>query len=116
MRTLSKIIVVSAFGVMLANAVSAQETTFYRIGTGPTADTLYTVGTAIAVGIRNPPGSRPCDKGGSCGVASPIATARSTSFQANVYHWDPKAREHEKTPATFLASMASVKATSRFNI
>jgi TRAP transporter TAXI family solute receptor len=105
MRTLSKIIVVSAFGVMLANAVSAQETTFYRIGTGPTADTLYAVGTAIAAGISNPPGGRPCDKGGSCGVAGLIATAQSTGgalenvelirrgevdsalVQADVVHW-----------------------------
>ena len=105
MRTLSKIIVLSAFGGMLANDAAAQETTFFRIGTGPTADTLYAVGTAIAAGISNPPGSRPCDKGGSCGVAGLIATAQSTGgalenvelirrgevdsalVQADVAHW-----------------------------
>lgn len=105
MRTFSKIIILSAFGGMLANAAAAQETTFFRIGTGPTADTLYAVGAAIAAGISNPPGSRPCDRGGSCGVAGLIATAQSTGgalenvelirrgevdsalVQADVVHW-----------------------------
>ena len=105
MCILSKIIVLSVFGVILAHTASAQETTFFRIGTGPTADTLYAVGTAIAAGISNPPGSRPCNKGGSCGVAGLIATAQSTGgalenvelirrgevdsalVQADVVHW-----------------------------
>jgi TRAP transporter TAXI family solute receptor len=105
MRILSKIIILSAFCGVLANTVAAQETTFFRIGTGPTADTLYSVGTAIAAGISNPLGSRPCDKGGSCGVAGLIATAQSTGgafenvelirrgeldsalVQADVAHW-----------------------------
>ena len=101
----SKIIVLSVFGVIMVNAASAQETTFFRIGTGPTADTAYAVGTAIAAGISNPPGSRPCNKGGSCGVAGLIATAQSTGgalenvelisrgevdsalVQADIAHW-----------------------------
>ncbi len=105
MRILGKIIVLSVFGVILVNTAAAQETTFFRIGTGPTADTAYTIGTAIAAGISNPPGSRPCDKGGSCGVAGLIASAQSTGgalenvelirrgevesalVQADVVHW-----------------------------
>jgi TRAP transporter TAXI family solute receptor len=51
---------------------------FARIGTGPTGGTYFPVGGLIANAISNPPGSRPCDKGGSCGVPGLIAVAQST--------------------------------------
>jgi hypothetical protein len=51
--------------------------TFFRIGTGPTAETLYALGTAISAGISRPPGSSPCDQGGVCGVPGLIAVAQS---------------------------------------
>lgn len=51
--------------------------TFFRIGTGPTAETLYRLGTAISAGISRPPGSSPCDEGGVCGVPGLIAVAQS---------------------------------------
>jgi len=51
--------------------------TFFRIGTGPTAETLYSLGTAISAGISRPPGSSPCDEGGVCGVPGLIAVAQS---------------------------------------
>lgn len=53
--------------------------TFFRIGTGPTAETLYSLGTAISAGISRPPGSSPCDEGGICGVPGLIAVAQSRS-------------------------------------
>src|SRR5262249_19373270 len=37
-----------------------------------------TIGGIIANAISNPPGSRPCDKGGSCGVPGLIAIAQTT--------------------------------------
>lgn len=55
------------------------EVRFIRIGTGPTGGTYFPVGGLIANAISNPPGSRPCDRGGSCGVPGLIAVAQSTN-------------------------------------
>jgi TRAP transporter TAXI family solute receptor len=58
--------------------LSAQETIFFRIGTGGTAGTYYPVGTVIANIISKAPGSRACDRGGSCGVEGLVAVAQAT--------------------------------------
>ena len=63
-----------AVGMMATGAV-AQEMQFFRIGTGGTAGTYYPIGGLIANAISNPPGSRGCDDGGSCGVPGLVATA-----------------------------------------
>jgi len=55
-----------------------QEMTFFRIATGGTAGTYYPVGALIANVISNPPGSRPCEEGGSCGVPGLVAAAQSS--------------------------------------
>jgi TRAP transporter TAXI family solute receptor len=61
-----------------AGAVGASEQiTFFRIATGGVGGTYYPVGGLIAQAISNPPGSRPCDKGGSCGVPGLVAVAQS---------------------------------------
>lgn len=57
----------------------AQDAFFFRIGTGSTAGTYYPIGSIIAGAISNPPGSRACDKGGSCGVPGLIAVVQSTN-------------------------------------
>ena len=62
-----------------ASAVLAQEMAFFRIGTGGTAGTYYPIGGLLANAISNPPGSRPCDKGGSCGVPGLVASALSAN-------------------------------------
>ena len=51
---------------------------FFRIGTGSTGGTYFPIGGIIASAISSPPGSRPCDRGGSCGVPGLIAVAQST--------------------------------------
>ena len=51
---------------------------FFRIGTGAPTGTYYPIGGLIAAAISNPPGSRACDQGGSCGVPGLIAVAQST--------------------------------------
>ncbi|MBB6209167.1 TAXI family TRAP transporter solute-binding subunit [Novispirillum itersonii] len=51
---------------------------FLRIGTGPTSGTYFPVGGLIANAVSSPPGARPCDRGGSCGVPGVIAVAQST--------------------------------------
>jgi TRAP transporter TAXI family solute receptor len=61
----------------LSNTALAQQ--FFRIGTGGTAGTYYPIGGLIANAISNPPGSRECDKGGSCGMPGLIATAVSSN-------------------------------------
>jgi TRAP transporter TAXI family solute receptor len=70
---------------MFVATAAAQDVRFFRIGTGGTAGTYYPVGGAIANAISNPPGSRPCEQGGSCGVPGLVATAvASNGSVANV--------------------------------
>ena len=62
-----------------------QQVIFFRIGTGGQIGTYFPVGGLVANAISNPPGSRPCDDGGSCGVPGLVATAVATSgSEANV--------------------------------
>ncbi|MFO1157857.1 MAG: TAXI family TRAP transporter solute-binding subunit [Reyranellaceae bacterium] len=64
---------------------TAQDITFFRIGTGGTAGTYFPIGGLIANAISNPPGSRSCADGGSCGVPGLVATAvASNGSVANV--------------------------------
>ncbi|CUH37969.1 TRAP transporter solute receptor, TAXI family [Jannaschia seosinensis] len=70
---------VAAAGISAAASVSAQQPQFFRIGTGGTSGTYYPIGGLIANAISNPPGSRPCEEGGSCGVPGLIATALSAN-------------------------------------
>ncbi len=63
--------------------VSAQQSVvFFRIGTGGQLGTYFPVGGLIANSISNPPGSRACSDGGSCGVPGMIATAVATDGSA----------------------------------
>jgi TRAP transporter TAXI family solute receptor len=58
---------------------AAQEMTFFRIGTGGVSGTYYPIGGLIADIISNPPGARPCDRGGSCGVPGLVGIAQSSN-------------------------------------
>ncbi|WP_197019149.1 TAXI family TRAP transporter solute-binding subunit [Thioalkalivibrio sp. HK1] len=66
-----------------AGSAFAQEMTFFRIGTGSAGGTYFPIGGIIANAISNPPGSRPCDKGGNCGVPGLVAIAQSTNASAH---------------------------------
>lgn len=68
---------------LATGAVSAQEMKFFRIGTGSAGGTYFPIGGVIANAISNPPGSRPCDKGGNCGVPGLVAIAQSTNASAH---------------------------------
>ncbi|MCG8490881.1 MAG: TAXI family TRAP transporter solute-binding subunit [Sneathiellales bacterium] len=76
-KPLSLLLIASA--LLLSSLVSqAQNITFFRIGTGSTSGTYFPVGTLIGAAITSPPGSRPCEDGGSCGVPDLIAAAQTT--------------------------------------
>ena len=64
---------------LIAASAWAQGSQFFRIGTGSTGGTYFPIGAILASAISNPPGSRECDRGGSCGVPGLIAVAQSTS-------------------------------------
>ncbi len=65
--------------IVAATAASAQSPTFFRIGTGSAGGTYFPIGGVIANAISAPPGARPCDQGGQCGVPGLIAIAQSTT-------------------------------------
>src|SRR5215468_2586904 len=65
-------------GAEVLRAHADDESRFFRIGTGPTTGNYFTIGGIIANAISNPPGSSPCEKGGSCGVPGLIASAETT--------------------------------------
>ena len=69
---------VISIGLAGADRAAAQEVTFFRIGTGSTSGIYFPIGGLIASAISNPPGSRACDRGGSCGVPGLIAVAQAT--------------------------------------
>ncbi|MEO8306004.1 MAG: TAXI family TRAP transporter solute-binding subunit [Betaproteobacteria bacterium] len=75
----------AALAAFTVTATLAQEIKFFRIGTGGTAGTYYPIGGLIANAISNPPGSRACADGGSCGVPGLVATAvASNGSVANI--------------------------------
>jgi TRAP transporter TAXI family solute receptor len=57
----------------------AEDLRFFRIGTGGIAGTYYPIGGMIAHAISNPPGSLPCDQGGSCGPPGLLVIAQSAN-------------------------------------
>ena len=74
------------FGSIFASGTAvSEEVAYFRIGTGGIAGTYYPIGGLaardrwIAQWISNPPGSRPCDKGGSCGVPGLVSVAQAAN-------------------------------------
>ena len=72
-------ILLAALLALFAASAFAQASQFFRIGTGSTGGTYFPIGAILASAISNPPGSRDCERGGSCGVPGLIAVAQSTS-------------------------------------
>ncbi len=64
------------FGV--TGAGLADNGSYFRIATGTTDGTYFPIGTLIASAISNPPGSRDCADGGSCGVPGLIAVVQAS--------------------------------------
>lgn len=78
LKRMKSVAVAATLMAAMAGGAIAQDLQFFTIGTGGTAATYYPVGGVIANAISNPPGSRPCDEGGSCGVPGLIASAVSS--------------------------------------
>jgi uncharacterized protein len=58
---------------------AATEPLSLRIGTGTTSGTYFPLGSLIANALSRPPGARPCDRGGNCGVDNLLAVAQATA-------------------------------------
>lgn len=83
-KPISKVLGIALGAVLLAGSIAqAQDMKFFRIGTGSAGGTYFPIGGIIANGISSPPGSRPCDKGGTCGVPGLVAIAQSTNASAH---------------------------------
>ena len=63
----------------LAGAAAVQAQSFFRIVSGSAGGNYFPMAGILANAISNPPGSRPCDKGGPCGVPGLIAIAQSAN-------------------------------------
>lgn len=83
MTFLSKLTGATLAGVMLSGAAAAQEMSYFRISTGAAGGTYFPIGGLIANVISNPPGSRPCEESGTCGVPGLVAIAQSTNASAH---------------------------------
>lgn len=68
----------AALALPRAARAQTQGVRFFRIGAGPTGGTLFPAAGWICSAISNPPGSRPCERNGSCGVPGLIALAQSS--------------------------------------
>ncbi|MDM7948010.1 MAG: TAXI family TRAP transporter solute-binding subunit [Oceanibaculum nanhaiense] len=77
--TLAAAVTAVALGGIASGVAQAQDMKFWRIGTGAAGGTYFPIGGLLANALSNPPGSRPCDKGGSCGVPGLVAIAVSTN-------------------------------------
>jgi uncharacterized protein len=72
-------IAAAAAAVMASTAAHAQAPNFFRIVSGAAGGNYFPMAGILANAISNPPGSRPCDKGGPCGVPGLIAIAQSAN-------------------------------------
>jgi TRAP transporter TAXI family solute receptor len=80
-----RLLIAGFVAAMASVPALAQDMKFFRIGTGGTAGTYYPIGGLIANAISNPPGSRACNEGGSCGAPGVVATAvASNGSVANI--------------------------------
>lgn len=83
MKFLTKLSILMATSLVIAQGAVAQDMQFFRIGTGGAGGTYFPIGGIIANAISNPPGSRACEQGGNCGVPGLIAIAQSTNASAH---------------------------------
>jgi TRAP transporter TAXI family solute receptor len=128
MRMAGTFVAAMLSAIVLSSSAIADEVRFFRIATGSIAGTYFPIGSIIASAISNPPGSRPCEDGGSCGVPGLIAVAQTTKgsvenvqlllnggtdsalVQADVAHWAHAGQNMfaKNGPAKDLRAIASL--------
>ncbi len=78
-----KKLLLAGVGAILALSASPQafadELTFVRIASGSAGGSSYPIAGLVANAVSNPPGSRPCEKGGACGMPGLIAVAQTAN-------------------------------------
>lgn len=67
----------AALAMLTVTTAGAQD--FFRIVSGSAGGNYFPMAGVLANAISSPPGSRPCDKGGPCGVKNLIAIAQSAN-------------------------------------
>ena len=77
-RGLSRRAVLGLATGLAGAARAAEPVRFLRIATGSVSGTYYPIGGVVAEIISNPPGSRPCERGGDCGVPGLVAVVQSS--------------------------------------
>ncbi|HWE75284.1 MAG TPA: TAXI family TRAP transporter solute-binding subunit [Stellaceae bacterium] len=77
-RTFLATIVLAAASAPIHHAWAEDAPHFFRIGTAAITGTYFQIGAEIANAISKPPGSRDCERGGSCGVPGLVAVAQAT--------------------------------------
>lgn len=78
-RVLAALAMVGATGGIAGDVEAREQPIFFQIATGGVDGTYYPLGAVIANAISRPPGSRPCDDGGSCGVEALIASVQTST-------------------------------------
>jgi TRAP transporter TAXI family solute receptor len=63
----------------LSGAAKAQDLSYFRIGAGAPGTPVYDLAGLISGAISNPPGSRSCEEGGSCGIPGMIGLAQTST-------------------------------------
>ncbi|WP_374375305.1 TAXI family TRAP transporter solute-binding subunit [Dongia sp.] len=63
----------------LSGAAKAQDLSYFRIGAGAPGTAVYDLAGLISGAISNPPGSRTCEEGGSCGIPGMIGLAQTST-------------------------------------
>lgn len=67
------------FGNDTRGTARAQELSYFRIGAGAPGTPVSDLAGLISGAISNPPGSRACDEGGSCGIPGMIGLAQTST-------------------------------------
>lgn len=65
-----------------AETAPSSDVRFFRIGSGGVDSPSFALAGLIAAGLSSPPGARPCERGGSCGLPGMIALAQAISSPA----------------------------------
>jgi hypothetical protein len=78
-KIMKKLVIAALAGATIVAASTVGAQTFFRIVSGAAGGNYFPMAGVLANAISNPPGARPCDKGGACGVEGLIAIAQSAN-------------------------------------